>query len=123
MATIIPTFKYDDARAAIAFLVDAFGFQVHAAYDNDDQVVAHAELRLDDAFVMVGDTRAGEARFPAGPSTVYVVIDDPDAHCERARAAGAEIVEAPVDRDYGSREYVAQDPAGNLWAFGTYRPG
>lgn len=52
----------------------------------------------------------------------YVVVDDPDAHFERAKAAGAEIVEQPVDRDYGSREYTARDPDGNVWVFDTYDP-
>jgi len=40
----------------------------------------------------------------------------------RAVAAGAEIVEGPVERDYGSRDVIARDPEGNLWSFGTY-PG
>ena len=51
-----------------------------------------------------------------------LVVEDPDAHCERARAAGAEIVQEPTDREYGSREYTARDPEGNLWVFGTYDP-
>ena len=54
---------------------------------------------------------------------VYVIVDDGiDAHFERARTAGAEIVRELHDTDYGSRDYVARDPEGNLWSFGTYRP-
>jgi uncharacterized glyoxalase superfamily protein PhnB len=53
---------------------------------------------------------------------IYVVIDDPDAHHERAQAAGAEIVRGLTDEDYGSREYSARDLEGNLWSFGTYDP-
>jgi uncharacterized glyoxalase superfamily protein PhnB len=71
---------------------------------------------------MVGDLRAGSPEFPSGPSTIYVVVDDPDAHHDRARAAGAEIVRELTDQDYGSREYAARDPAGNVWSFGTYMP-
>ena len=56
------------------------------------------------------------------PASVYVVVDDPDAHHERARAAGAEIVRELHDTDYGSREYGAKDPEGNAWYFGTYQP-
>jgi uncharacterized glyoxalase superfamily protein PhnB len=52
-----------------------------------------------------------------------VVVADLDAHCARARRAGARIVREPVDTDYGSRDYAARDPEGNLWSFGTYRPG
>jgi uncharacterized glyoxalase superfamily protein PhnB len=50
-----------------------------------------------------------------------VVVDDTDALYERAVAAGAEITIKPYDTDYGSREFVARDPEGNLWSFGTYR--
>jgi uncharacterized glyoxalase superfamily protein PhnB len=121
MATIIPALRYPDARAAIDFLVSAFGFTQHAGHDQDG-VIGHAELRLDDAWVMLGDTRAGSADFPPGPTTIYVVVDDPDAHHDRAVAAGAEIVLELTDQDYGSREYAARDPAGNVWSFGTYRP-
>ena len=122
MASVIPTFRYPDARAAIDFLVSAFGFTEHAAYEHDG-VIGHAELRLGDDWVMLGDERTGSADFPRGPSTVYVIVDDPDAHHDRAVAAGAEIVRGLTDQDYGSREYAAKDPAGNVWSFGTYRPG
>jgi uncharacterized glyoxalase superfamily protein PhnB len=50
------------------------------------------------------------------------VVPDPDAHHARARAAGAEIVRALSELDYGSREYSARDLEGNLWSFGTYDP-
>jgi len=56
------------------------------------------------------------------PGSVYVVVGDPDAHHDRAKAAGAEIVAGLTDTDYGSRDYSARDPDGNLWSFGTYRP-
>lgn len=120
---IIPSFRYDDARAAIAFLKDAFGFEEHAIHADDTGVVQHAELKLGESYIMLGQTRdENRERVPAGPSSVYVVLDDPDAHHARAAAAGAEIVEEPTDREYGSREYAARDPAGNVWWFGTYAP-
>jgi uncharacterized glyoxalase superfamily protein PhnB len=51
-----------------------------------------------------------------------VAIDAVDAHYERARAAGAEIVRELKDTEYGSREYACRDLEGNVWSFGTYRP-
>jgi uncharacterized glyoxalase superfamily protein PhnB len=54
--------------------------------------------------------------------SVYVVVEDADAHHARAVAAGAEIVLPLRDQDYGSRDYSARDPEGNIWSFGTYRP-
>ncbi len=121
MATIIPTFRYHDARAAITFLKDAFGFEEHAVYEQDG-AVAHAELKLDNAYIMLGEHREEGGDLAYGGSTTYVVIDDPDAHHARAVAAGAEIVRPLTDQDYGSREYAAKDPGGNVWSFGTYLP-
>jgi uncharacterized glyoxalase superfamily protein PhnB len=53
--------------------------------------------------------------------TGYIALDDVDAHHARARQEGAEVGEL-IDQDYGSREYIAKDPEGNTWSFGTYRP-
>jgi uncharacterized glyoxalase superfamily protein PhnB len=50
-----------------------------------------------------------------------VGADDTDALYARAKAAGAEIIRAPFDTEYGSRDFAARDPEGNLWSFGTYR--
>jgi uncharacterized glyoxalase superfamily protein PhnB len=121
MATIIPTFRYDDPRDAIAFLRDAFGFQEHAVHEDGDTIV-HAELKLGDAYIMLGAVREANADLVSGPSTTYVVVEDPDAHHARAVAAGAEIIRELTDQDYGSREYAAKDPGGNVWSFGTYLP-
>jgi uncharacterized glyoxalase superfamily protein PhnB len=57
-----------------------------------------------------------------GGKSIYVAVDDTDAVYERARKAGAEIVEEPTERDYGSRDFVCRDPEGNVWSFGTYWP-
>jgi uncharacterized glyoxalase superfamily protein PhnB len=124
MQSIFPVLKYDDARAAIDFLERAFGFERHAVYDGDDGRIAHAELRLGDEYVLLGSTGEGDDRFDqsAGHYSLYVVVEDPNAHHTRARDAGATIERELSDQDYGSREYTARDPEGNLWSFGTYRP-
>jgi uncharacterized glyoxalase superfamily protein PhnB len=124
----IPTFHYHDALAAIDWLERAFGFERHAVYESDG-VVNHAELRVgSNGMIMLGSARENEYDMStprqAGTTTggVYVVVDDPDAHHDRAVAAGAEIVIALHDQDYGSRDYSARDPEGYVWHFGTYRP-
>ncbi|WP_425350550.1 VOC family protein [Mesorhizobium wenxiniae] len=56
----------------------------------------------------------------AGKNTqsVYVRLKEGiDAHCDRARAAGAEIVQEPADQFYGERQYRARDPEGHVWTF------
>ena len=119
--SIHPTYHYRDARAAIEFLERAFGFERKAVHEGDDGRIQHAELRFGDGIVMVGSHRDDDLA-TQGTQTVYVALEDTDAHHERAAAAGAEIIRAPFDTDYGSRDYPARDAEGNIWAFGTYRP-
>ena len=123
--SIYPTFHCRDARAEIEFLERAFGFERKAVYEGDGGRFQHAELRLGDGLVMLGDTNDGEwAKLapPPGSTAVYIAVDEVDALCARAREAGAEIVYGPRDQEYGSRDFTARDPEGNLWSFGTYRP-
>src|SRR5918996_6483649 len=123
--SISPSLRYRDATAAIDFLERAFGFERGAVHQGDDGVVQHAELRYDGEWIMLGQTSDGSdgrLGLDTGPALTYVVVEDPDAHYERARAAGAEIVRELTDQDYGSRDYTARDPEGNVWSFGTYRP-
>jgi uncharacterized glyoxalase superfamily protein PhnB len=118
---IIPTLRYQDAKGAIDFLERAFGFHRKAVHENEDGTIAHAELTAGRGLVMIGSRKEGD-RFETGRAVNYVIVDDPDAHHDRAKAAGATIVMALTDQDYGSREYAAEDPEGNLWSFGTYDP-
>jgi uncharacterized glyoxalase superfamily protein PhnB len=117
---IIPTFHYADARAAIEFLREAFGAEEHAVFGEGDRV-DHAELKLAGGWIMLGSKRE-DSPYDVGRQSVYVVVDDVDAHYRRARAAGAQIIREPVDQDYGGRDYSARDPEGNVWSFGTYAP-
>jgi uncharacterized glyoxalase superfamily protein PhnB len=134
---IYPALGYRDARAAIKWLCEAFGFEERTVHPGeDDREVAHAELSLGAGIVMLGsqsegapsagevtpDPVDGEVDFSRVPFTIYVAVEDPDAHCERAKVAGAEIVRELNDTDYGSREYSALDLEGNVWSFGTYHP-
>jgi uncharacterized glyoxalase superfamily protein PhnB len=119
---IIPTLRYADANAAIDFLERAFGLARKAVHENEDGTIGHAELMSGRGMVMVGSTGQGDPQFENGRTSIYVVVDDPDARHERARAAGAEISRGLTDQDYGSREFSAKDPEGNVWTFGTYDP-
>jgi uncharacterized glyoxalase superfamily protein PhnB len=121
---ISPVLIYDDAAAAIRFLTAAFGFAEHGVYRTPEGSVAHAELLYEDGVVGLADRAPGERSvFDTGPCTIYVVVDDPDAHHATAIAAGAEVVYPLTDQDYGSRDYAVRDPEGFVWCFGTYVPG
>jgi uncharacterized glyoxalase superfamily protein PhnB len=122
---IIPFFRYNDGCAAIAWLQAAFGFDPVLVVDGKDGAIEHAQLRLGNALIMVSSPQPGEPKRsgpPDGSTGVYVIVDDADAHYERAKAAGAEILRAPQDEDYGGRDYTVRDLQGNVWSFGTYRP-
>jgi uncharacterized glyoxalase superfamily protein PhnB len=129
---IIPTFKYRDAPRAIEFLCAAFGFEKHAVYAGAEGRIDHAQLKLGSDFIMLGSAGNDEtwpSKTPGdlGGATggVYVVLErdeDVDAHCARARAAGANIISEPNSPDYGGRTYGAVDLEGYLWSFGSYRP-
>ena len=124
---VIPTLHYHDALAAIDWLERAFGFERHAVYE-EGGVVQHSELRFGSGMVMLGSARENEhgTKTPreAGAPTggLYVIVEDPDAHHERAVAAGAEVIRGLQNEEYGSRGYSARDPEGYVWHFGTYRP-
>jgi len=121
MTSITPYLLYEDVDAALGFLSRAFGFEETLRYTGAGGYVNHAEARLGDAVVYLGDP-GEQYRNPKelGQETVglYVVVDeDVDALCERARAAGAEIREEPTDQEYGDRRFTAVDPEGQHWFF------
>src|SRR4051794_32663903 len=120
--TIWPTFHYRNAPAAIRFLVDAFGFEEAAVYPGEgEDEVAHAELRWPaGGGVMLGTYRENGMGSPPGSGSVYIVVEDPDALYARAREVGAEIVRELRGEEYGSRGFIARDPEGSRWSFGTY---
>lgn len=112
---VYPFMRFADASAALEWLSKAFGFEERAAYRNDEGVIHHAEISLGPGIIMFGQGDPGE-------HGVYVAVEDVDAHYERAKAVGAEIVREIEDTYYDSREYTARDPEGHVWSFGTYRP-
>jgi uncharacterized glyoxalase superfamily protein PhnB len=122
--SLFPVFRYRDADAAIAWLIAALGARAQDVYRGEDGVVEHAQIEIEGELIMLGTKRddaygelVGDQR-----TSLYVAVEDPDAHHARAVEAGAEVVRALSDMDYGSREYGLRDPEGNVWSFGTYRP-
>lgn len=125
---ISPALYYRDAHAAIAYLERAFGFERRLVVPDESGGVAHAELTYRDSVVMVGAAKPEKGwvsplDLPAVNQTVSVVVDDVDAHYERARAAGARVVRALTEESYGGRGYEVRDIENNSWYFGTYVPG
>ncbi|MGH9246565.1 MAG: VOC family protein [Acidimicrobiales bacterium] len=120
--SVYPIARYDDVAAAIQFLTAAFGLTDVDVSEGPDGAIVHAELGWRNGLVMISPKGDGSSPFDLGPTNIYLAVDDPDGHHDKAVAAGAEIVMPLTDMDYGSREYAAKDPGGNVWSFGTYRP-
>ncbi len=127
--TVVPFLRYSDAPAALRFLCDVFGFEEGLVAPGAGGTIAHAEVWLGEGAVMIGTVRPDRGlhgvRTPrelgGGSSGIHVCVPDVDAHHARAKAAGAEIVQALEDGAAG-RSYVALDLEGNLWSFGSYAP-
>ena len=120
----VPIVPFRNPREAIQWLAKAFdATPTLVVPPEDDQPLIHAEVAIGTGLVMVDDADRTDSPFALpGPVVVYVVVDDPDALHARATEAGAEIITPLTDTDYGSREFAARDPHGNVWSFGTYRP-
>lgn len=129
-ATIVPALRYRDAAAAIDWLCNAFGFAKHLVVPGENGAIAHAQLTFGNGMIMLGSGHGGDyddlivQPVDAGAVTQapYIVVAEVDAHYERAKAAGAEIVMEIADQDYGGRLYVCRDPEGHVWNFGSYDP-
>jgi uncharacterized glyoxalase superfamily protein PhnB len=133
-SSIIPTLRYHDAPAAIEWLCRAFGFEEGLVVRGEDEsTIVHAQLVRGGAMIMLGSAGAHDNEFdrrvrPASDldgqtnQSIYLVVEDVDAHYAQAVKAGAEIVMELEDAAYGGRGYGCLDLDGNVWSFGTYDP-
>ncbi|MBM3532096.1 MAG: hypothetical protein FJX60_03545 [Alphaproteobacteria bacterium] len=120
---IYPCLRYKDAHAAIDWLERAFGFKRHAVHEAPDGSIFHTQMFYGAGMIMLGATQDDFIKQAGvGPQSIYVAVTDPDTHHAQAKAAGARVVRALNDTDYGSREYCALDLEGHFWSFGTYWP-
>jgi uncharacterized glyoxalase superfamily protein PhnB len=116
--------SYRDPKAALDWLEQAFGLERSMVITDDKGEIAHSEMRFRECLIMIGSEWSEDHRSPSslgGKNTqsVHVHMDeDIDAHCERARKAGAEILQEPETQFYGDRTYRARDPEGHIWTFG-----
>ncbi len=123
MPRIAPNVFYDDPAHALEWLAKAFDFETRVSIPGPDGTIIHAEMQVADSAFMMSPAAANDAwkspRSLAGSvtQTLYVYVDDVDAHCDRARDAGAKIDSEPEDMFWGDRTYVAEDLEGHRWTF------
>jgi uncharacterized glyoxalase superfamily protein PhnB len=127
--TFVPALSYRDAKAALDWLTRAFDFEITMAIDgpDGDATQGHYEMGYEGlGRIMIGGEWNEWTRSPASGdghvnSTTHVqVAHDIDAHCERARAAGATVLVEPSDQFYGDRVYRCVDLEGHHWTFAMH---
>ena len=119
---------YDDALAAIRFLIDVLGFEEQLVVTGpDERTVVHSQLRWPEGGVVQAGTYDPGNVFTHAPGrqALYVVTADPASVWERCRAAALEVVRQPAapDHDPEGMSFTVRDPEGNIWSFGTYGLG
>ncbi len=120
---IQPLLWYDDPHAALAWLETAFGFETRFVVDDGKGGVIHSETAFGDGLVLVvgppRDAAFSPAKSGLHTGSIHIQLTEGiDAHCERARAAGARIRREPETQAYGDRVYTCLDLEGHPWSFG-----
>ena len=119
---VLPHITYQNVADAIDWLTKAFGFTEHYRFGGGGHVEG-AQMHLGDACIMLRSARPGSASpAQAGLQTqsLTVFVDDVDAHFERARSAGAKIVEEPHETEYGEYQFAVEDLEGHHWLFSRH---
>ena len=127
---VIPTMRYRDAAAAIAWLCRVLGFSRRLVVPGEGDAITHAQLTLGDGMIMLGSERDDDygrllaVPGPQGANTqsAYVVVDNPQALHDRAVEAGADIVMPLQNPEYGGAFFACRDPEGHVWNIGSYDP-
>jgi uncharacterized glyoxalase superfamily protein PhnB len=117
---VFPHVYFEDVAAALDWLPKAFGFREVLRWTAPGGTVMFAEMESGGEAIMLSHP-GPDYRSPkrSGQVTGYVsvFVENLDAHCARARAASAEIIEEPADKPWGLREYSALDLEGQRWGF------
>ncbi len=120
---LLPHVVYQNVPEAIAWLTIVFGFRERYRYGNTGGLVDGAQMHLGNAYIMVsGEHRGGgtPAKLGAYTQSLTVFVEDVDAHFQRAKSAGAKIVEDLNETCYGERQYGVEDLDGHHWLFSQH---
>lgn len=122
---------YKDPAAAIEWLCDVLGFEKVVAFDDEERGgIAHAELRMGDAVIMIQTDYEGFEIPPLKNGTsghgMYLILPSKEAVMaayEQAEAKGANVFIKPTETEWGNFRFDVQDPEGYVWGFGIHDPG
>ena len=120
---VLPHIIYENVAEALAWLTKAFGFTEHYRYGDYGGPVNGAQMYLGDAWIQLGSARPGRAspaKLGSFTQSLTVLVTDVDAHYNRAKSAGAKIVEDLHETAYGERQYGVEDLEGHHWLFSQH---
>jgi uncharacterized glyoxalase superfamily protein PhnB len=131
-STVIPGFRYRNAKTMIDWLCEAFGFERQVVYAGPGDIVMHAQLTFGNGMIMIGsvDNRTPASKLLKQPDEIggaetqapYLVVSDIDAIYARAKRAGAKMVMDLEEKEHGGKAFTCADPEGHVWHVGTYDP-
>jgi uncharacterized glyoxalase superfamily protein PhnB len=114
--TVTPYLVVPDADAELKFMVAAFGATEQSCQRNEQNVVMHAEIRLGDSLIMMGQANQ---QWKALAGSLFLWVKDVDELYSKALAAGATSLRAPEDMPYGHRNAGVMDSCGITWWIGS----
>lgn len=115
---ITPYLVVEGAVGYIDFLANAFGAVERMRIPLPEDLVAHAEVTIDGAIVMLSDAMPPDS--PAQPAHIHLYVEDVDAAYAHAVSAGATSDAEPEDQFYGERMAHLTDPRGIHWTIATH---
>jgi len=115
--SVTPYLVTSSVPQLLEFVQAAFDAEVQHRMEMPDGSIMHAEVRIGDSPVMMGQANEGS---PARPGMLYLYVEDCDAAYRKAVDAGAKPVREPADQFYGDRSGGVEDPVGNQWWFGSH---
>jgi uncharacterized glyoxalase superfamily protein PhnB len=115
--TLTPYLLVQDVPRLLKFLAKAFDAEIVHRMDRLDGSTAHAQVRIGDSVVMMGEPMGD---LPAMPASLYLYVTDCDAIYQRAIQAGGISYMPPTTMRFSGQRYGGvKDPAGNLWWIAT----
>lgn len=122
--SITPSIIVRDAAGAIEFYKRAFGAEEAERMIGPDGKVMHAEIRIGDSVVMLGDENPewgmqSPLSTNGNPGSLHIYVDDADAAFDRALRAGAKVKQPLEDAFWGDRYGKVTDPYGHQWGIAT----
>jgi len=116
--TVTPYLTVEGVAKLIDFVKQAFGATEVERMARPDGTIGHAEVRIGDSIIMMGEATA---QWKPMPGTIYLYVDDTDTTYKRALQAGATSLMAPADQFYGDRNAGVKDASGNVWWIATHK--